>query len=115
MRAVSGLLPGQVPSVSRHRYGACEVQEIGGEREHGSTIDDPEQEPGDATARVLAHEGIAAVSARRIGTQADANPALIYYDFGSLDELLAMLVQLMAASRTSRTAALRPRCAGCRR
>lgn len=53
----------------------------------------------EATAQVLAREGIAAVSARRIGAQADANPALIYYHFGSLDELLAESSRAVTADR----------------
>lgn len=53
----------------------------------------------EATAQLLAQEGIAAISARRIGTQADANPALIYYHFGSLDELLAESSRAVTADR----------------
>lgn len=56
----------------------------------------------DATAHLLAREGIAAVSARRIGTQADANPALIYYHFGSLEELLAETSRVVTADRVGR-------------
>lgn len=53
----------------------------------------------DATAQLLAEDGIAAVSARRIGARAEANPALIYYHFGSLDELLAESSRAVTADR----------------
>lgn len=53
----------------------------------------------DATAQVLAEDGIAAISARRIGAHADVNPALIYYHFGSLDELLAESSRAVTADR----------------
>lgn len=53
----------------------------------------------DATAGLLADEGIAALSARRIGARAGVNPALIYYHFGSLDELLAESSRAVTADR----------------
>lgn len=42
----------------------------------------------DATAEVLRHEGIAAVSARGVATRAGVNQALVFYHFGSLDGML---------------------------
>lgn len=52
-----------------------------------------------ATAELLAEEGISAVSARRIGARAEANPSLIYYHFGDLDGLLAETTRAMTANR----------------
>ncbi len=43
----------------------------------------------DATVAVLAEAGIAGLSARAVGARAGVNPALIYYHFDHLDDLLA--------------------------
>lgn len=43
----------------------------------------------DATLRVVVEQGIAKASARAIATEADVNQALVFYHFGSVDELLA--------------------------
>lgn len=43
----------------------------------------------DAALVVLARDGISGASARTIATQADANQALVFYHYGSVDELLA--------------------------
>jgi AcrR family transcriptional regulator len=42
----------------------------------------------DATAEVLAGEGLTAVSARSIATRAEVNQALVFYHFGSVAELV---------------------------
>jgi len=42
----------------------------------------------DATAEILATEGLAAASARAIATRADVNQALVFYHFGSVAELV---------------------------
>jgi AcrR family transcriptional regulator len=43
----------------------------------------------DAALRVLATEGLTGASARAIASAAGANQALVFYHFGSVDELLA--------------------------
>ncbi|GAA1506438.1 TetR/AcrR family transcriptional regulator [Nocardioides humi] len=43
----------------------------------------------DATLRVVAEQGIAKASARAIAAEAEVNQALVFYHFGSVDELLA--------------------------
>ena len=43
----------------------------------------------DATLRVLAEQGIAKASARTVATAAGVNQALVFYHFGTVDELLA--------------------------
>lgn len=43
----------------------------------------------DATLRVVVHQGIAKASARTIAAEAGVNQALVFYHFGSIDELLA--------------------------
>ncbi len=42
-----------------------------------------------ATLRVVVDQGIAKVSARTIATEAGVNQALVFYHFGSVDDLLA--------------------------
>lgn len=54
-----------------------------------------------ATLRVLAEEGIAKASARTIASAADANPALVFYHFGSVDELLAAACRYGAEQRVA--------------
>ncbi|WP_436701952.1 TetR/AcrR family transcriptional regulator [Nocardioides sp. BYT-33-1] len=60
----------------------------------------------DATLRVVADQGIAKASARSIATEAEVNQALVFYHFGSVDELLAAAClhgaeQRVAAHRTA--------------
>jgi AcrR family transcriptional regulator len=43
----------------------------------------------DATMRVLVEQGIAKASARTVATAAGVNQALVFYHFGTVDELLA--------------------------
>jgi TetR/AcrR family transcriptional regulator len=42
----------------------------------------------DAAERLLMREGYPAVTSRRVGAEAEVNPALVHYHFGSMDDLL---------------------------
>lgn len=53
----------------------------------------------EATLQTLAERGIAGVSARTIATAADVNQALVFYHFGSVDQLLATACREGAAVR----------------
>jgi AcrR family transcriptional regulator len=53
----------------------------------------------EATLHVLAEQGIAKASARTIATAAGVNQALIFYHFGSVDELLATACEHGARQR----------------
>jgi AcrR family transcriptional regulator len=53
----------------------------------------------EATLQVLAEQGIAKASARTIATAAEVNQALIFYHFGSVDELLAAACEQGARQR----------------
>ncbi|MEV5000421.1 TetR/AcrR family transcriptional regulator [Nocardioides sp. LML1-1-1.1] len=52
-----------------------------------------------ATLRVVAEQGIAKVSARTIATEAGVNQALVFYHFGSVDDLLAQACEHGARER----------------
>lgn len=52
--------------------------------------------------RTLVEQGIAKTSARSIATTAGVNQALIFYHFGSVDELLAAACVHGAEQRVSR-------------
>jgi AcrR family transcriptional regulator len=45
----------------------------------------------DAAEQIMLEEGYAAVSSRRLGAAAGMNPALVYYYFGSMDNLFVEL------------------------
>ncbi|MGY0499460.1 TetR/AcrR family transcriptional regulator [Nocardia sp. FBN12] len=45
----------------------------------------------DAAQHIMLEEGYAAVSSRRLATRAEANPALVYYYFGNMDNLFVEL------------------------
>lgn len=53
----------------------------------------------DATLRVVVDHGIAKASARVIATEAGVNQALVFYHFGSVDELLAAACEHGARQR----------------
>ncbi len=53
----------------------------------------------DATLRVVVGQGIAKASARTIATEAGVNQALVFYHFGSVDELLAAACEHGARQR----------------
>lgn len=53
----------------------------------------------DATLRVVVGQGIAKASARTIATEAGVNQALVFYHFGSVDELLAAACEYGARQR----------------
>lgn len=55
----------------------------------------------DATVAVLADAGIAGLSARAVGARAGVNPALIYYHFDRLDDLLAEAAREVTEARAS--------------
>ncbi|WP_370289335.1 TetR/AcrR family transcriptional regulator [Nocardioides sp.] len=52
-----------------------------------------------ATLRVLAEQGIAKVSARTIAAEAGVNQALVFYHYGSIDDLLAAACDAGSAAR----------------
>ena len=58
-----------------------------------------------ATLHVLATEGIAGTSARAIATRAGANQALIFYHYGSVEELLAEAARAVSRRRADHYAA----------
>jgi AcrR family transcriptional regulator len=47
----------------------------------------------DAAAAALAEDGVAAVSARTVAARAEVNQALVFYHFGTMDELLEAAVR----------------------
>ncbi|HWJ12014.1 MAG TPA: TetR/AcrR family transcriptional regulator [Nocardioides sp.] len=53
----------------------------------------------DATLRVVVDQGIAKASARTIATEAGVNQALVFYHFGTVDELLAAACEHGARER----------------
>ena len=55
----------------------------------------------DATVTVLAEAGVAGLSARAVGARAGVNPALIYYHFDSLDDLLARAAREVTEARAA--------------
>ena len=55
-----------------------------------------------ATIRTLRDEGIRSASARTIAKEGDFNQALIFYHFGSIDELVVAAVAEMSRDRMSR-------------
>ncbi|MEV0691501.1 TetR/AcrR family transcriptional regulator [Streptomyces sp. NPDC050388] len=56
----------------------------------------------EGTLRTLAEQGIAKVSARTIATAAGVNQALVFYHFGSVDELLSAACRYGAEQRVAR-------------
>ena len=52
-----------------------------------------------AALEVLAREGIAGASARTIATRADVNQALVFYHYGSVDDLLAAAARSVSRQR----------------
>ncbi|MBC2873874.1 MULTISPECIES: TetR/AcrR family transcriptional regulator [Streptomyces] len=56
----------------------------------------------DAALRTLAEQGIAKVSARSIAATAGVNQALVFYHFGSVDELLSTACRHGAEQRVAR-------------
>ncbi|WQQ28826.1 TetR family transcriptional regulator [Nocardioides bizhenqiangii] len=56
----------------------------------------------DATLRTVAEQGIARVSARTVAAEAGVNQALVFYHFGSVDDLLAAACQRGAEARVER-------------
>ncbi len=55
-----------------------------------------------ATMRTLRNDGIRGASARTIAKEGDFNQALIFYHFGSIDELVVATVAEMSCDRMSR-------------
>ena len=55
-----------------------------------------------ATTRTLRNEGIRGTSARAIAKEGDFNQALIFYHFGSIDDLIVAAVGAMSAGRLTR-------------
>lgn len=55
----------------------------------------------DATLRVVVQQGIAKASARAIATEAGVNQALVFYHFGSVDDLLAQACDHGARQRVA--------------
>lgn len=53
----------------------------------------------DAAGTVLREEGYAGASARAIATSAGANPALVFYHFGGVDQLLLAALDRSSARR----------------
>ena len=60
----------------------------------------------DAAERLLIKEGYAAVTARRVATEANLNHGLIHYYFGSMDELLVQVLERFTAQVTARQRAM---------
>ncbi|MGW0603849.1 TetR/AcrR family transcriptional regulator [Streptomyces sp. NPDC002640] len=56
----------------------------------------------EGTLRTLAEQGIAKVSARTVAAAAGVNQALVFYHFGSMDELLAAACRHGAEERVAR-------------
>jgi AcrR family transcriptional regulator len=56
----------------------------------------------DGALRVLQQEGLARASARAIAAAADANQALVFYHFGSVDKLLAEACRCGTEARIAR-------------
>ena len=54
-----------------------------------------------ATVAVLAEHGIAGLSARAVGGRAEVNPALIYYHFDDLDDLLTAASREVTEARAA--------------
>jgi AcrR family transcriptional regulator len=60
----------------------------------------------DATERVIIHDGIVAVSTRRVADEAKQNQALVHYHFGSVEQLLLSTVQRILSKVAQRNEAI---------
>ncbi len=66
-----------------------------------SSSRDTKQKLVDGVLEIIRHQGITAVSARSVATAAGANQALIFYHFGSVEELIAQACVLATETRVS--------------
>lgn len=66
-----------------------------------SSSRDTKQKLVDGVLEIIRHQGITAVSARSVATAAGANQALIFYHFGSIEELIAQACVLATEARVS--------------
>lgn len=66
-----------------------------------SSSRDTKQKLVDGVLEIIRHQGITAVSARSVATAAGANQALIFYHFGSVEELIAQACVIATESRVS--------------
>lgn len=67
----------------------------------GAMASDTRQRLLDAARDTVLDQGIAGVSSRSIARRAEANPALIFYHFDTLDSLLATAARQLAETRAS--------------
>jgi AcrR family transcriptional regulator len=56
----------------------------------------------DATVQLMLEQGYAAVSTRKVAARAGANPALVYYYFGTMDELFLAVFRRCAEANLER-------------
>jgi AcrR family transcriptional regulator len=75
-------------------------------RSRNPSSHDTKQRLVDGVLEVIRHQGITAVSARSVATAAGANQALVFYHFGSVEELIA---QTCVTATEARVAAYRGR------
>jgi TetR/AcrR family transcriptional regulator len=66
------------------------------------TNDDPKTTLIEAAERVLARDGRAGLTTRRLAAEAGLNPGLVHYHFGSIDTVMALVMERAAARSLAR-------------
>lgn len=97
------IYPSPSPDLRAIRTGADPVPKARGRQSANATAgDDTRNRIVDATIETLRAEGIVGASARAIARTGGFNQALIFYHFGSIDEVLIAALAKMGAERKAR-------------
>ena len=96
------IYPSPSPELRAVRTGEPVAKARGRQSANATAGDDTRNRIVDATIETLRTEGIVGASARAIARTGDFNQALIYYHFGSIDEVLIAALAKMGAERKTR-------------